>query len=287
MDVELKTHYWGDNKTREAFKRFILEIHGLDFSDWESAGFWDDAYTPFSFFDGDTVVASVCIYLLDAVIDGQESRLAQISGVGTLPGYRRRGLNRELTEIGLNWAEGKHKGVFLFSDTGAIPFYKKCGFSPIEEFVETIEANPVPNCGGLVKLDPGNGRDLNRIYVHAKHREPVSDRFSVLNDKLFMYHVLYGLRDYVYEIADLDCLVLYERKNGILSIYDIVAERTPKLSEFYPHIAAEDDKVIEFHFNTDKLGLRKTGTRLLVGNHPFVKDGFPFENPVFPFTSRA
>ena len=30
-------------------------------------------------------MASVCIYLLDSVIDGRQTRLAQVSGVGTLP----------------------------------------------------------------------------------------------------------------------------------------------------------------------------------------------------------
>lgn len=32
----------------------------------------------------DSIVANVCIYLLDAVIEGQKTRLAQVSGVGTL-----------------------------------------------------------------------------------------------------------------------------------------------------------------------------------------------------------
>ena len=49
------------------------------------------------------------------------ARLAQISGVGTRPGWRRRGLNRHLTEVALDWARGKHEGVFLFSSDEAIP----------------------------------------------------------------------------------------------------------------------------------------------------------------------
>ena len=79
-DLELRTHYWDDPAAKAAFKRFILKIHGLDFSEWDSCGYWDHAYTPFSFFDGDTVVASVCIYLLDAVLNGENTRVAQISG---------------------------------------------------------------------------------------------------------------------------------------------------------------------------------------------------------------
>ena len=287
MTHQLRTQYWDDPGALAAFKKFMLKIHGLDFSDWDSCGFWDHSYTPFSFFDGEKVVASVCVYLLDAVVNGEDTRLAQVSGVGTLPEWRRRGLNRQLTDVALDWARGKHDGVFLFANTEAIPFYNKCGFSPIDEFVESIDVAPISNRGGSVRLDSGNGQELNRIYEYATQRTPVSDRFSVLNAKLLMFHVLYILRDCIYEIPDLDCLVFFKRACGTLTVYDIVGERIPRLEEFYPYVADADDRVIEFHFNTDKLGLEKVGTRPLLGNNPFIKGAFPIERPVFPFTSRA
>lgn len=287
MDLALKTAYWDDPKALAAFKEFMLEIHGLDFSEWESAGYWDDAYTPFSFFKGGTVVASVCIYLLDAVIDGEATRLAQISGVGTLPEWRRKGLNRRLTDVGLDWAQGKHSGVFLFADTDAIPFYEKCGFRPIPEYVESVKVTPVVNCGGAVKLDCGRRHDLDRIYEYAKRRAPISNKFSVLNDKLIMFHVLHQLRNDAYEIPDLACVVFFTRATGCLRILDIVGERVPCLEELYPHIADESDRVIEFHFHADKLGLGERRTIPLLGNNCFVRGTFPVQRPVFPFTSRA
>ncbi len=170
MELTLRTEYWDDPQARRAFRDFILEIHRLDFSEWEASGYWDHAYTPFSFFQGNTVVASVCIYLLDAVIDGLPTRVAQISGVGTLPEWRRRGLSRRLTNLGLEWAHGRHSGTFLFSDTDAVPYYERCGFTPIEEYVEVIEALPVPARGGAVKLDPGQEPDRARIYDYAQRR---------------------------------------------------------------------------------------------------------------------
>jgi GNAT superfamily N-acetyltransferase len=287
LDLALRTEYWDDLKAREAFKRFVLEIHGLDFSEWESAGYWDDAYTPFSFFDGDTVIASVCIYLLDAVIEGEATRLAQVSGVGTLPDWRRQGLNRRLTDIGLDWALGKHAGVFLFADDDAIPFYERCGFRPVEEYVEVVDVTPVPNRGGAVKLDPGRKSDLDRIYQRAKNRAPVSDRFAVLNEKLVMFHALRGLRDHAYEIPDLDCVVFYERSGDCLRIYDVVGGSIPTLNELYPYIADGCDRTIELHFQSDKLEPGGTTSRVLRGNNPFVMGEFPIERPVFPFTARA
>lgn len=43
--LSLRTEYWDDPAARRAFKTFILEIHRLDFYEWESFGFWDYAWT--------------------------------------------------------------------------------------------------------------------------------------------------------------------------------------------------------------------------------------------------
>ncbi len=287
MDFELKTEYWNDPVARRAFQEFTTTIFDLDFLEWESGGYWDSRYTPFSFFKGETMVASVCAYLLDAYIQGKSARLAQISAVGTLPEWRRRGLNRELTGIALDWAEEKQEGIFLFASAEAIPFYQKCGFQSIDEHVEIVPVKPLPNCGGIVKLDPRRSRDLDTIYQYAKRRTPISNRFSVMNAKLIMFHAIYLLRDHLYLIPDLDCLVFFKREGGRLTLFDIVGEKVPLLEELYPYIAGDEDKTIEFHFHTDKLGISKVETRPLVGNNPFVRGAFPLSNLVFPFTSRA
>lgn len=287
MSLSLRTEYWDDLAARGAFKEFLVTIHGLDLSEWESAGYWDYDYTPFSFFDGERVVSSVCVYSLEAVIDGAPARVAQISGVGTLPAWRRRGLNRQLTERALEWARDDHQAVFLFADTGAVPFYTACGFTPIDEFVEFMEATPVDRKGGLVKLDPGEKEHRDRIYKYAEHRGPVSEKLSVSSPKLFAFHCLHSLRDSVYEIPDLKCLVCCERIDGCLKIFDVVAEAVPAFEQIYPYNACDSDREVEFHFHTDKLGLGELQSRQLLGNNPFVKGGFPIERPVFPYICRA
>jgi GNAT superfamily N-acetyltransferase len=287
MDLIMKSEYWGDPVARQAFKEFMIEVHGLDFTKWESAGFWDYAYTPFSYFEGNSVVASVCIYILDAVVKGKETHLAQISGVGTLPEWRRQGLNRKLTLAALEWAQGKHQGIFLFSDTDAIPFYTKCGFEPLEEYVEVLDVSPVPSPAGLVKLDPDDPTHLGTIYAYARRRVPVSNRLSIHSAKLLMFHALYTLRDGLYKIPDLECLILCKRESDRLHIYDIVGEQVPPWSELYPYLSSDQDKTIQFHFFTDKLGLNGARSVQLQGNHPFVKGRFPVPDPVFPYTSRA
>jgi len=287
MSLELRTGYWHDPSAKSAFQAFMREIFGLDFSVWDAAGYWDDAYTPFSLFDGDTVVANVCLYLLDAVVAGESTRLAQISGVGTLEGWRRRGLSRELTNTALEWARGRQRGVFLFAAEPSVAFYDTCGFTPIDEFLEVAPLSPRPPRGPVVKLDPAKRADLERIHRYADWRSPVSRRFGVLSPKLFQFHVLYTLREHVHEIPDLECLVLFERAGDRLRVFDVVARTMPSWSDIQPYVAGPDDRTAEFHFATDELRVDDVRRVPLLGNHPFVRGHFPIANPVFPFTCRA
>ena len=145
----------------------------------------------------------------------------------------------------------------------------------------------MPGISGIEKLNIENKNELDKIYTYAKRRTPISDKFSILNEKLLMFHVLHSLRNPVYEIPDLDCLIFCKREGDCLKIFDIVGERIPKLNELYPYIADKNDRIIEFHFYTDKLKLNEIRNKPLYGNNLFVKDKFPIEKPVFPYTSRA
>jgi len=286
-DLELRTHYWDDQQARSAFKDFIFSIHGLDFNSWESAGYWDNAYSPYSYFKNGVIVASVCIYLLDAIIDGASTQLVQISGVGTLDAYRRMGLSRKLTELGLEYANKHDLGIFLFADEAAIPYYKSCGFTPLTEYIEIMESDPTDTQLGIVQLNPMLKEDQKKIFAYAKRRTPISSQFSIINPKLFMFHALYFLRENVYEVSDLNCLVCFHREGNTLRIFDIVGEQIPRFDILYPYISEETDYTIEFHFHTDKLGLAKTRRVIIEENNAFSKGNFPVNQPIFPYTSRA
>ncbi len=287
MDVELRTRYWDDKSSRTAFKSFIKEIHNLDFTAWESEGFWDSAYTPFSFFYEGKVISSVCLYFLDAIIDSNPTKLIQISGVGTSESWRRKGLNQELTQIGLGWAKDKYSGLFLFADEDAIPYYKHCGFVPLQECLHEISVDPLPKISGAFTLDPTNPEDLKKVYNAAQFRTGISDKFSILNPKLLMFHALYTMRNNMVEIPDLGCVIFLNVYDDCISIYDIIGESIPDFRDIYPYVSSESCTRVEFHFETDKLGLGEVRSIPITSNHPFTKGPFPVKKPVFPFTSRA
>jgi hypothetical protein len=213
--------------------------------------------------------------------------VAQISGVGTLPAYRRRGVNRELTRVGLQWADREHEGVFLFSTEEAISYYTRCGYTPLDEHLPTLPIQPVSKRRGAVRLNTGNEHDLRRIYEYAQKTDSVSDRFAVMSPRLFMFHAMYTLQEKIWEIPELDCLVCFARDDHGLQIYDILGKSIPTFEKLYPYIAEETDRMAGFHFYADRLDLDGAGRREIFGNNLFVKPEFPVHDPVFPYTARA
>ncbi|HYD81148.1 MAG TPA: GNAT family N-acetyltransferase [Paucimonas sp.] len=288
MDLSFRTRYWDDLPAKQAFKDFILHIHGLDFTSWDAAGYWDDDYIPFTYFAGGQVVASMCIYTMPAIVNGEPCKVAQVSGVGTLPEYRRMGLNRKLHEIALDWALGEHKFAFLFADEEAIPFYAKCGFRPIKDYAPLAVLPAAAPKEGLRKIDLRDAAETRALYGLASHRAPVSHVFSNMNPKLVMFHALYSLREHAYRIDDLDAVIFMKRDGNRTIVYDLLARELPAFEQLHPYLATGTAQEFEFRFHADRLGIVPAGFKELQGNDTHVMGepdlGAHF---VFPFTAHA
>jgi GNAT superfamily N-acetyltransferase len=287
--LTFRSRYWDDCRARDEFKKFLLAMHGLDLTLWEQRGFWDDLYTPFSLFDGDRIVSSVCLYSMEMVIGGQKCRVGQFSGVGTLPQFRRRGLSRWLTEKAMHWASATHSGFFLFADDEAVPFYAKCGFLQVQETVATLLVDIPELRPGLQKLDAQSDRDLERIYRLACERSPASDALGVCNAKLLMFHCLYTLRDHMYYVPDLDVVVFFKTDRERLILFDIVGRHVPHFSELHPYIVQQPHRAVWFQFMPDKMGIAATGRRTVEGDNAHIHPSLHLPEPdcLFPYVAHA
>lgn len=288
MTTTLRTAYWQDLAARQSFKDFILQIFGLNFSRWESAGYWDDDYSPYSYFAGDRVVASLCIYTMPAMVNGRACTVAQVSGVGTLPEYRRQGLNRRLHKIALAKALAEHRFAFLFADDDAVPFYRKCGFRPVAVHAVVVPLPAVVPNPGIEKLDMNDSAVRDSLYRLACVRAPVSQVFSTMNPKLVMYHLLYRLRDCAWRIPALDAVVLMKRGADRTVVYDILARELPRFEQLAPFLTAGGAREVEFRYSVDALDVPAWRLRELPGENFHVMGGFDLgPQPVLPFTSQA
>jgi len=282
--------YWDDRNARQAFKEFLVQIHGLDLSAWEQAGMWDDHYRPFTYFDdAGRVVSSVCVYSLEMLVRGEPCRAAQISGVGTLADRRREGLNRRLTEHALRWAAPDHRFVFLFADDEAVPFYDRCGFLPLAEQTPWVVVDPREPLRGARKIDISNPHELESLRRRATARVPASETLGVHSEKLFLFHAIYTLSDALWEIPALDCVVAARHEGARTTIYDVVAERVPSFDELYPYIACGDAREVAFYFSPDRLAVDGLRWEPLTGNNLHDRGEFPLrgERMLFPFTAHA
>lgn len=289
-NVTIRSAYWDDTPAKNEFKKFLNSIFGLDLTLWEQKGFWDDdLYIPFSFFDGSRIVSSACLYSMDMVIEGQRRRVGQFSGVGTLPQFRRRGLNQRLTEEAIKWASPTHDGLFLFSSDEAVPFYGKCGFVPVEEKAPTLRVEPPMHKPGLRKLNVESDQDLELIYRHACDRTPVSDVLGALNAKLLMFHCLYTLKDHAYCIPDLDVVAFFKIDGKRLTLFDVVGRSVPPFSELHPYLAQQPHDEVWFEFMPDKMGIDATGWRTPKGNNTHIYPPFRLPGPscVIPYVAHA
>ena len=289
MSLSYREGYWDSSDAKEAFMRYLLGVFGLDLHLWNNMGFWDNKYRPFSFFDNDTVVSNVCVYSMDMVVQGISSRVAQISAVGTLPEYRRQGLSKELTQKAIEWSKPRHDFFYLFADKDAYRFYEKLGFTLVGEYKTRVPLAGKTARSGGVKLDVGRIDQVDLIYRYALGRAPVSETLGVLNDKLFMYWCLYGLRDHIYHIPEMDILVLYKRDKGIVTLCDIVGSEIPSFSDIYAYIADERDTAAELLFMPDRLNLKFVEAAKMDDNGTHIMGNFPLMHTqfIYPITSHA
>ncbi|MCB9849408.1 MAG: GNAT family N-acetyltransferase [Phycisphaerales bacterium] len=292
MELQFRSQYWDDPAAQAEYIRFTRGIHGLDLSAWRDRGFWDEHYVPFSFFEGDRIVSNVSLYLLPMVIAGEPCVVPQVSGVGTEPLYRRRGLNRELTNRALAWCRGlTSEFSFLFADLDAFPFYKKCGFrcTPQHRFVTPVQS--LSGDGSARRLNFNDGDDLALLHDLARQRTAVSDEIGCLSPNLLMFHALYTLSDCAYWVEELGVVAFAGMTGKTLRVFDIVGPQIPALDDVLSYLPAFKANQIECMFMPDKVALAHV--RTLAGDDPdgtHIGGGdFPYEDRPFrfPFTAHA
>lgn len=290
MNLTYREDYWDDPGLKRQFLTFINDIFDVDMTIWEELGYWDERFRPFSFYDDGNLVSHVCIYSLDMFILGEPCKVAQVSSVATLEGYRRKGLNLALSQKAIEWANQEHDFLFLFADYEAYPFYERVGFRQINEYKTAYPLQGLNPIEGAIKLDMTKEDDRALAYRIADEREPVSDVLGFRNKRLFMFRIVYFLKDYIYYLPKFDLLILYKREKGVLTLLDIVGKRMPSFGELYPYISDRSDTTAEFLFMPDKMGLdMNKSTAIELDNGTHVMGDFPFEGRqfIFPFTCHA
>lgn len=291
MNLEFRSHYFQDTAARQAFKRFLVAQHGLDLSLWEEAGFWDSDFVPFSFFLGDEIIASTCVYSLPMIVAGEECRVAELSSVATRADYRRQGLNRELTERARSWwTEENHEFCYLFADEDAFPFYAACEFTHTPQsrfFLEPTELTPSSKAGLPVKLDIDDPSHRGLICDLVERRTPVSNILGHRSFSLEMFHLLYLLRPHLLHLPELDLIAVCEQTKDSLHLHDLIAPSIPPLQDLLATLDTGPLKKIETGFIPELLEAPYRAERVEDEDGTHTNSSFPFSDTPYRFPCTA
>lgn len=126
-------NYKNNEVLRKSFFELAVNTFEINFEDWYQQGYWGERYIPYSYVDGDQVIANVSVNILELIIHGEKKKAIQIGTVMTHPDYRGKGLSTRLMNKVLAEYENKYDYMYLFANESVLDFYPKFGFKPVEE----------------------------------------------------------------------------------------------------------------------------------------------------------
>lgn len=249
-------NYKNNDTLRNSFFELAASTFDIHFENWYQHGCWGEGYNPFSFVDGDRIVANASVNILELIIQGEKKKAIQIGTVMTHPDYRGKGLSASLMNKILEEYENKYDLMYLFANESVLDFYPKFGFKAVEEHLFSMDfhykANPVEPAN-LRKLNVTDAEDLKLIQQFASQRLPVSKRFATdRTPGIFMFYCLNVFSDDIYYLENENVIVIYQKENSNIDLFDVVSLNEINMRDILNTIADADTEKVTFHFTPDE-----------------------------------
>lgn len=131
--------------------------------------------------------------------------------------------------------------AFMFTDKPYL--YEQFGFKVVKEFDFIYDYTPANNQKNMVRmLDLDDSRDLALLQGHYQNRLPLSKAFSIVNETTVA--TLNALHMPVYYLEEFDVLVVFQLKDHILYVKDIIATKPCDLNLIVNSIGNGATKII-------------------------------------------
>ncbi|MFJ5714893.1 GNAT family N-acetyltransferase [Neobacillus sp. NPDC093127] len=284
QELSFVKNYKENFSLRTSFNQLAASTFGIQFETWYQHGFWTEKYQPYSFVDNGKVVANVSVNLLTLVINNEEKQAVQIGTVMTHPDYRNQGLARKLMDRVLeNFSQVDL--IYLFANETVLDFYPKFGFTPVSEVQFSMDYSHIPSEQSKVrKLDGSKPDDLAFVYSLAAERISGSKYFGTKgSEELLMFYCLMVFNQDLYFLEEEKCLVIFQRENTVLHLYDLISKEKVGLNTILHKIADESITKIVFHYHPDdnevKLDKQPYQSNLFVKNMTGVTLPREFKHP--------
>lgn len=268
---------------RNSFFALAADTFDLELERWYEQGFWGERYIPYSYAEGNRVIANVSVNLLELIINGVRSRAVQLGTVMTHPDYRGQGLSARLMTMVLEDYGPQCEFMYLFANDTVLDFYPKFGFRPVEEQLFSMNCPPgsAGSAGspGIRKLDLSKSIDLSLVSTFAAQRLPVSERFGVSGTNgLLMFYCLNVFSDHIYYLENEEVIAICQQENSRLEIYDLISTQRIAVREIAMKLADSATETIVFHFTPSDDDLELVGS--IYPSGLFVRNQSSLQYPV-------
>lgn len=239
----------------------VFHIPVQTLQNFESNGFWDATYKPFSYLQEGQVIANVSMFALPMFIKGEQIYAAGIQSVMTHPKYRRRGLMKQLLGKVLQEIDKQYECAMLFTEKPEL--YEPFGFRVVQQHLMTLLYDKIQSrSSSLRKLDFYNEEDRQLIKEIIQNAQQLSMEFSPLNYQSSFYFNMYDVKwnEKLYYSEKLDALIAFEVKDQVLKLFGVFAQIIPILDDVCAEIT-EPFTEIEFYFYPDELGIEEVACK--------------------------
>ncbi len=237
-------------------------VKGMADKGREHNAYWDKSSTPFIMRQNHDVIAHLGILPFEFIIQEKHYRGAALHGICTKQEFRRKGHFRQLMQEALEHVRQHFDFAFMFTDKPYL--YEQFGFKVVKEYDFIYDYTPQNTQENKVRmLDLDDSNDLALLQGHYQNRLPLSKAFSIVKETIVA--TLNALHMPVYYLEEFDVLVVFQMKDHILYVKDIIST-----------------KPCDLHLILNCIG--KGATKIIL---QFIPDRFliyPFFNPVEALT---
>ncbi len=242
----------GHNASQEfknQYNELVINTFDFSFDRWHEQNVWDRDYECYSIIENGIMIANISVFKMNLLIDGLQHDFLQIGAVATKKEYRNKGYSRQIMNHIFNIYPDTP--AFLFGSDSVLEFYPKFGFSPTIDRKPYIECTLENECE-MTRLEVTNPK----VDKYLKERSQFSKVFDCTNQySINWFHLLYGFSNNIYEIPELDVMIVAKQYDNTLEIYDVVANKPVSFSKLIPHLSFKGVNLIQFGFNPDWLNV--------------------------------
>lgn len=291
-DLIFVKDYKTDDNLRSSFFNLAAEVFGIHFDSWYANGFWTKKYIPYSFADGNQIIANASVNVIELIINGENKKALQIGTVMTHPNYRNQGLSANLMNRILEDYKNEYEFMYLLANQNVLNFYPKFGFRPVKELIYSIEyRNEEMELTKMRKLDMENREELKFIYQFSTERTSVSRIFGTNNTaELLLFYCINVFHNDIYYLEDEEIIIIFQKEDGVINIFDIISKREIHIEEILSKITDKGTYKIIFHYTPDYEGVPFDKSIYNGSEVLFVREAsnnkFP-DNIKHPLTSQA